>query len=137
MDRLSPGEVPLYVPAELGRPASDRRGPGGSAEDGDEAPRWFRLAVAICVRYVRLRSALPEELAEGPVEIRLHLPLDLDAPPPPLSVIGVAGETVVDEGEESERAELRLVLLSGLGEAARALIEQYAATHAPGASPSP
>ena len=134
MDRMAPGEVPLYVPAELSRPASDRRGPAGPRDDGDEAPRWFRLAVAICVRHVRLRSALPEELAEGPVEIRLHLPLDLDPPPPPLSVVGVAGETVVDEGEESERAELRLVLLSGLQEATRALIERYVATFEPGRS---
>jgi hypothetical protein len=138
MDRLAPGEVPLYVPAELARPASDRRGAAASDDPDDPdgrgaPPRWFRLAVAICPRHVRLRSALPEDLSEGPVEVRLHLPLDLDPPPPPLVVTGVAAETIVDEGEESERAELRLVLLSGTAEAARALIERYAASHAPGA----
>lgn len=119
------GEVALYVPAELRRPAGAR---------GPATPRWFRLAVAICPRHLRLRSAVPEDLAEGPVEVRLHLPLDLDPPPPPIEAVAVAAETVVDEGEERERAELRLLQFRSLSEAQRALIERYVATHAPGAA---
>lgn len=112
------GEAPLYVPAELFR--------AGRGDD-PEVARWFRLAIGICPHHVRLRSPLPGPLCEGPVGLRLHLPLDLDPPPPPLQLVGLAGETVVDEGEETERAELRLVLLTGLGEADRALIERYCA----------
>ncbi|MDW8282766.1 MAG: hypothetical protein RMK29_13715 [Myxococcales bacterium] len=112
-------EAPLCVPVELSR----------SGDDSPAPRRWFRLAVAICPTHLRLRRAVPEELAEGPVAVRLHLPLDLDPPPPPLSLTAVAAEAVVDEGEETERAELRLLVFAGLGERDRALIDCYLQSH--------
>ena len=59
--------APLCVPVELSR-----------AEKGAPGPRWFRLALGINEDGLRLRSPVPEELAEGPIAVRLHLPEDPD-----------------------------------------------------------
>jgi hypothetical protein len=114
--------APLCVPAEIRRHGGDPR-----------SPRWFRLAIAMSEEGILLRSPVPEELCQGPLAIRLHLPEDRDpaelARHPelagPLELVGLAGEVVVDEGEETERAQWRLVHLRGVTEATRDRIADY------------
>lgn len=109
--------APICVPVELSR-----------AEKGAPGPRWFRLALGINEDSLRLRSPVPEELAEGPIAVRLHLPEDPDpnAPAPgALQLTALAEEVVVDEGEETERAERVLLRLRGTPESARARVAGY------------
>ena len=106
----------IHVPVEISQ-----------KDAGDQAPRWFRLSMAISPESVRLRSALPEELHEGPLRLRLHLPYDdgTEEARAPLNLTGVAAEVVVDEGEATERAEVRLVQLRGLDDRTRDRIMRY------------
>lgn len=116
MDAPEAGEAPLYVPVEIKRQDSDPL-----------TPRWFRLAIGVATDRIRLRSALPDELKEGPLAVRLHLPEEREGSPEALSLSAEAGETVVDAGEETERAEARLLYLRGVPEAAKDRIRGYVA----------
>lgn len=115
--------VPLCVPVELRLRLRGGKAPG---------PRWFRLALGISEDAIRLRTAVPEELRGEPLQVRLQLPGDVegaeaaDAPAPGLlELSAMAEEVVVDQGEESERAEPRQLRLRADSEAARARIAGY------------
>ncbi len=115
-------EAPLHVPAEIRRHGGDPL-----------SPRWFRLAIAISEESVLLRSPVPESLREGPIAIALHLPEDRDPQEAeqnpelagPLSLTGTADEVIVDRGQETERAEPRLLHLHGVPESTRDRIRRY------------
>lgn len=107
---------------------------GGSHGGADPTSlRWFRLGIGINADVIRLRSPVPEELGDGPLRVRLHLPpptaaaaslsgADWDSE---LIVLAEAAEEVVDAGTERERAELRLLALRSLDAVDRQRIEDY------------
>jgi hypothetical protein len=82
--------------------------------------RWFRLAVAVSTDGLALGSAVPEELAEPPLEVAFHLPGDRV----PIRCMGRAAEEIVGEGEE-ERGELRAIHFLDLNAADRVRIADY------------
>jgi hypothetical protein len=108
--------APLYVPVEIQRP-----------DAGPQALRHFHLAVAVSTAGLLLRTRLPEELAHGPLAVRLHLPLDTGLPEDQaaLELYGTADEVVVDAGEERERTEPRRVRFLGLSTTQEARILKY------------
>lgn len=103
--------APLMVPVEL------QRLPGrGQAESG---VRFFRLAVGLDAggAGLRLRSALPEELCEGPLRARFHLPPPTESTARLLgvawegevTVTAKAGRVTLAAGTERERSEALLL----------------------------
>lgn len=112
-------QVPIYVPVEL-RP------------EGAAGPRHFRLALAVGMEGLRLRSAVPDELADRPLRLRFHLPLELDPKPEALEVVARAEEVVVDRGEETERAELGAVRFVAPSERVQGLLLLYLQSHGVG-----
>lgn len=119
---------PLCVPVELARA-------GRRSDDEASQLRWYRLGIGISAEAIRLRSAVPDELRDGPLRVRLHLP------PPTAAAASLAGsdwdselvltaeaaEEVVDAGSERERAEPRLLALLALDPLDRQRIEDYVA----------
>lgn len=120
--------APLCVPVELQRPSSRGQRPSGL--------RFFRLAVGLAAdgAGLRLRSPVPEELGEGPLRARFHLP-----PPSEESakLLGVAwdgeiivnaeaAEVVIEAGTERERKEPRLLVFHRVPPPTRERLRLYA-----------
>jgi len=113
--------APLCVPIEIRR--ADRVKTG---------VRCFRLAIAVGIDRVRLRSPLPAELCGPPLRVQLELP-----PPTPqaeglgsdwdgaMVLHAVAADLVVDEGTERERAEPRLLALRNVPPESLERLESY------------
>jgi hypothetical protein len=124
--------APLCVPIELQRPR-------GRDDRGEPAPRYFRLSVGLEAggKYpscLYLRSPLPDELREGPLRARFHLPPPTEATARLLGVAwdgeivvaAYAGEVLLDAGSERERREARLVVFRNVTPATRERLKQYA-----------
>lgn len=120
--------APLFVPVELQRPPSRGQGPSGL--------RYFRLAVGLDAGGdgLRLRSPVPDELRDGPLRARFHLPPPTESTAKLLGVawegeVAVAAEAadvIVDAGTERERREARLLLFHRVSPATRERLRLYA-----------
>lgn len=121
MLRMAVELAPVCVPIEIRR-----------ADRPKVSSRCFRLAIAVGIDRVRLRSPLPPELCGPPLRIQLELP-----PPTPqaeglgsdwdgaLTLHAVAANLVVDEGTERERAEPRLLALRNVPPESLERLENY------------
>lgn len=120
--------APLCVPVELQRPNSRGRGPSGL--------RYFRLAVGLEAGGdgLRLRSPVPDELRDGPLRARFHLPPPTESTAKLLgvawegeiTVAAAAADVVVDAGTEHERREARLLVFHRVAPATRERLQLYA-----------
>jgi len=123
--------APLFVPVEL------QRLPGrGGRRSAAPVLRYFRLAVGLddggaCLR---LRSAVPDELCEGLVRARFHLPPPTEQMAKLLGgawegEVTVTAETstvIVDAGTERERPEARLLVFRSVLAEVREQLVRYA-----------
>lgn len=120
--------VPLYVPVELQRPSSRGQRPAGL--------RFFRLAVGLEPdgAGLRLRSPVPDELSEGPLRARFHLPPPSESTAKLLGVAwdgeivvnAEAAKLVIDAGTDRERNESRLLVFHRVAPPTRERLRLYA-----------
>lgn len=104
--------APLCVPVELQRPLRRGQPPCGL--------RYFRLTVGLAAGGdgLRLRTAVPDELREGPLRARFHLPPPSESTAKLLgvawdgeiTVTAEAADVILDAGSERERREPRILL---------------------------